>query len=293
MRVKWTDMRNFIAAAGALLVLAACSAVPEPAPVPKRLQQEGGQRTPMTEWFYADDIIRPHDGAARAENGAARSPAASWLVVTNLASQTTSFKATFYFEDIEPRSFSRELPARVSQSFPLQDMSDIIPHGKIFGARVEAEGPVLVQPTRGEYEPHNSVTHAMSSFVAYPGPLGRKETRWAYADGLVLRSDGPLEEWEWISILNPNPTTSADIRVRFLLPDGEREHRLSVPAERVRTVDLFHLDEFPRNVLAGVIVESDSPVVVEQIRRAYSRGVPVITSLWATLAHPIGDLEIE
>jgi hypothetical protein len=241
----------------------------------------------MTQWFYADGIILPDDVPARDADGQVRSPASEWLVVANLARRNATFTATFYFEDIAPRSFTEQVGALRSRSFPLQTMPEVIVPGKHYGVRVESDGPILVQPSRGEYEPHNPVTHAMSSFVAYPGPLGVRETRWAYADGLVLDSDSPLREWEWISILNPASDGEASIRIRFLLPGEEDEHSLSVPAERIRTVNLHSVDAFANNQLTSVIVESDRPVVVE-----HTRGVPVIASLWATLAHPIGDQNI-
>jgi len=283
-------LREILAAAAALAFLASCSRAPSPGTAPRI--GETGQRPPLTQWFYADGRLLPDDTTARGPDGAIRSPAREWLVVANLDRRAVSFTATFYFEDAEPRSFTRSVEARRSQSYALQNMPEVIPAGKLYGARVESDGPILVQPSRGEYEPYNPVTAAMSSFIAYPGPLGARETRWAYADGLVLDDDSPLEEWEWISVLNPSPDGAASVRIRFLRPGGESEHRLAVPAARVGSVDLYHLKAFPRNSLTGIIVESDRPVVVEQIRRAYTKGIPVIASLWATFAHPIGDQEV-
>lgn len=275
----------------ALLFLASCSFAPAPLAPPRR--DEGQTRPPMTQWFYADGMILPDSAPPRAANGRVQSPAREWLVLANLAARTTAFTATYYFEDILPRSLSGNIEARRSQSYALHDKPDLIPPGKLYGARIESDGPLLVQASRGEYEPNNPVTHAMASLIAYPGPLGVRETRWAYADGLVLHNESPLEEWEWISVLNPSASAAASVRIRFLRSGHEREYRLSVPAERVRTVDLFHLPEFARNRLSSVVVESDQPVVVEQIRRAYARGIPVIASLWATFAYPCGDRKIE
>jgi hypothetical protein len=275
----------------ALMFLASCSSAPTPQAPPRRV--EGQTRPPMTQWFYSDGMLLPDSAPPRSANGQVQSPAREWLVLANLAGRTTVFRATYYFEDIAPRSFSGKIEARRSRSYALQDKPDLIPPGKLYGARIESDGPLLVQASRGEYEPNNPVTHAMASFIAYPGPLGVRETRWAYADGLVLQNESPLEEWEWISILNPSASAAASVCIRFLRSGHEREYRLSVPAERVRSVDLFHLPEFTRNQLTSVVVESDQPVVVEQIRRAYTRGIPVIASLWATFAYPCGDQKME
>jgi len=285
-----TMTRQIIAAAALLSLLASCVSNPPPKAAPTGGQ--AGQPAPLTQWFYADGRILPDETPLRSQDGDVRSPAREWLVVANLAARAVSFTATFYFEDAEPRSFTRSVAPRRSQSYALQDMPAVVPPGKLYGARVESDGPIVVQPSRGEYEPYNPVTAAMASFIAYPGPLGVRETRWAYADGLVLHNDSPLEEREWISILNPSPDGAAHVRIRLLRAGRESEHRLDVPAERVRQVDLYRLKAFPRNSLTGIVVESDRPVVVEQIRRAYVKGIPVIASLWATLAHPIGDREV-
>jgi hypothetical protein len=56
-------------------------------------------------------------------------------------------------------------------------------------------------------------------------------------------------------------------------------------------MDLFELGLTPKNRLSGLVAESDIPVVVEQVRRAYVRGIPVVRAMWACLAYPIGDRE--
>lgn len=274
----------------AVVCLVSCSETP---PRREALSEGTQQISPLTEWFYSDGIILADDVPVRDADGTVRSPAREWVVVSNLSARTAAFSVTYYFEDIEPREFTGEIEPRQSRALALQDMPNLIPPGKRHGARVRSNEPILVQPTRGEYEPYNPVTEAMSSFVAYAGPLGLRETKWAYADGLVLRDDGPLEEREWISILNPSSDGAASVRIRFLRGGDQGDHLLTVPAERVRSVDLFHLDSFEANRLTTIIVESDRPVIVEQIRKAYTRGIPVVRSLWATLAYPIGDQLID
>ena len=246
---------------------------------------------PLTEWYYADGIVSPEDTPLAKRRQGSWSPSREWIVLLNLGNEACAATATFFFESSPPRRVSRSLPARGSTYIVVHELSDVVPPGQLYGVRILSSGPVIVQPTRGEYERDNPVTKAMSSFVAYPGPLGKRETKWAYADSLVLHSEGPLEEREWITILNPNRDREASVKIRFLFDGSERTHQLTVPAERVKTVDLFELGLPPRNRLSGLVSESDVPVVVEQVRRAFIRGVPVVQSMWACLAHPIGNQE--
>lgn len=247
---------------------------------------------PMTEWYYADGTIQPDGINPKEAREGVWSPAREWMVIFNLAPRETTATARFYFEDIPPRDFQQKLPARSPGRIVVHDIPDVVPPKKLYAVRVRCDTPIVVQPTRAEYEPWNPITHAMASFVAYPGPLGKKETRWIYADGLTLSSANPLEEWEWISILNPDEKREAKVKITFNFSGEQKVHELTVPAERVRSVDMFNLPIIPKNKISGPIIQSDMPIVVEQVRRAYAKGVPVITSLYATMAYPIGDTDI-
>lgn len=255
--------------------------------------QANAQARPATEWFYADGIIQPDGIDPNKTMKGVWSPTREWIVLFNLSSKDTTVTANFYFEDIPPRPTTKTVRARSSVNFAVQNIPNVVPPNKLYGARFQSPEPFLVQPTRGEYEPYNPVTHAMASFVAYPGPLGQKETKWAYADGLVISSDRVLEEWEWITVLNPAADRDAHVKITFNWPGEQKVHTFTVPAERVKTVDLFNLPIIPKNKIFGPIIESDVPVIVQQVRRCYARGIPVITSMWACLAYPIGDLKIE
>lgn len=247
----------------------------------------------LTEWFYADGIIQP-EGISKDEcMKGVWAPTAEWMVISNLSSEETTVKATFYFEDMPPRQMSQKIPARASRHLVVHNDPEVVPPKKLYAVRVQGNTPFLVQPCRAEYEPNNPVTAAMAVFIAHPGPLGKKETKWVYADGLVLTSEGPLEEWEWITILDPNPDRDAHIKITFNFVGQQKTHALTVPAERVRTVDLFNLPVFLKNSLCQPVVESDVPVVVEQVGRCYARGIPVIQSMYACMALPIGDPRIE
>jgi hypothetical protein len=247
----------------------------------------------LTEWYYADGIIQP-EGITKEEcMKGVWAPTAEWMVISNLSSKETTVKATFYFEEMPPRQMSQKIPAHASGHLVVHNHPEVVLPKKLYGVCVQGDTPFLVQPCRAEYEPNNPVTAAMAAFIAHPGPLGKKETRWVYADGLVLTSEGPLEEWEWITILNPNPGQDAHIKIFFNFVGQQKTHTLTVPAERVRTVDLFNLPVFLKNSLCQPIIESDVPVVVEQVRRCYAKGIPVIQSMYACMALPIGDQRIE
>jgi len=247
---------------------------------------------PMTEWYYADGTIQPDGINPKEAREGVWSPAREWMVVFNLSQQEAVATARFYFEDIAPREYQQKLPARSPGRIVVHELPEIVPPKKLYAVRVRCETPVVVQPTRAEYEPWNPVSHAMASFVAYPGPLGKRETRWIYADGLTLSSGNPLEEWEWISILNPDEHREAKVKITFNFAGEQKVHDITVPAERVRSVDMYNLPIIPKNKISGPIIESDIPIVVEQVRRAYTKGIPVITALWATLAYPVGDTDI-
>ena len=242
------------------------------------------------DWYCPEGIIRPEGGAGIP--GIA-SPAHDWIVLLNLSRLPALVTATFYFEELAPRSTTLLVPGHGRRRLMPDALPDLVPRDTRYGLRVTSTAPIIVQPTRGEYTPGDPVTEAMASFVAYPGPLGTRETRWAYADGIVLASDEPLEEREWITILNPDPARAASLTLVFLLNDGRRTMPLAVPAARLRSVDLFDLPLVPKNIGFGVVVESDVPVVVEQVRRAYRKGNPTTVSLFACLAQPIGGAALD
>jgi len=254
---------------------------------------EPQSRPSLTEWFYADGIIQPEGISMKEAMKGVWAPTKEWMVISNLSPKETTVTATFYFEDLPPRQKAQKIPARASGYIVVQDIPQIVPPKKLYGVRVQGNAPFLVQPCRAEYEPNNPVTAAMAAFVAYPGPLGKRETKWVYGDGLVLTSEGPLEEWEWITILNPNAGRDAHVKIGFNFVREQKTHALTVPAERVRTVDLFNLPVFQKNSICQPVVESDVPVVVEQVRRCYAKGIPVIQSIYACLAFPIGDKDLE
>jgi hypothetical protein len=232
----------------------------------------------LTEWFYADGLVNP---------AGKPTPSREWIVLYNPGDLPANAAVTFFFERREPVTISRLAPPHAGISVAVQD---VIPADLHYGVRVRSDRMLIVQPSRGEYFPGNPVTQAMASFVAYPGPLGKRETKWAYADGLILKNDEELEELEWVSILNPSESRAATVTLRFETGGHATTHPVTVDAQRAFSVDLFRLASFPKNKLVGVTVESDVPIVVEQVRRAYKKGDSAIAALWACLAFPIGGM---
>lgn len=240
----------------------------------------------LTEWYYADGRVNPFGVKPNQSPDQIRTPAREWLVLYNPGELPVSAAITFYFTARAPMTISRSVAPHAGTSVAVHE---VVPADLAYAVRVRSDRMVIVQPSRGEYEPDNPVTHAMASFVAYPGPLGKRETKWVYADGLVLRNQDDLEEWEWVAILNPDASRTAKLKLRFESSGQVTTHAIEVAPQRMSSVDLMHLDAFPKNKLVGVTVESDTPIVVEQVRRAYKKGIPIITAMWACLAFPIGD----
>ena len=225
----------------ALVILATASCT-QPARTP------GGETAsgPLREWYYSGAWIQEE---AREGGGAFPrmwSPANEWLVALNLGSVPTDLETTFYYEERPPSTQSWRVGPQATSAIPLHDTADLPTEPVRFGVRIRSREPIIIQPTRGESPPGESVTGAMSSYIAYPGPLGQKETRWAYADGLILASRYDLEEREWIAILNPHPASDAHIELVFLVGGERITEDLTVPAERIRVVDLFNTKSFPR-----------------------------------------------
>jgi hypothetical protein len=240
----------------------------------------------LTEWYYADGRVNPENVDPRKSPDLIRTPAKEWLVLYNPGEVEVRAAITFYFADRNPLTVTRAVSPHAGSSLPVHE---VVPPDVQYGVRVRSDRMVIVQPSRGEYIPGSPVTQGMASMMAHPGPLGKRETKWVYSDGLVLKNDTDLEEWEWVSILNPDETKTANITLHFDTSGETTTHTLKVGAQRAATVDLMHLDAFPKNKLVGVTTESDSPIVVQQIRRAYKRGETKIAAMWACLAFPMGD----
>jgi hypothetical protein len=242
----------------------------------------------------------------------------AWALLVNLSeTQDAEVTATWYYVDEPPKDFGFTLPAGQQGRLHMQERPDHLgtanlPPGcnprKRFGMRVKSTQPVVVQATVGDAIGDERVTNSMATFLFHPGPLGELEKRWYYVDCVYITSDRfPLEEREWLTILNPN-REEARCRVTFI-PGGDvdvgaqatRAHRpelqpveieLTVPAERILPTDLADLPDVLPNQPYAVRVQSNLPVTVQGIRHIFERGKYEFSRAWAVLdAMPVADTE--
>jgi hypothetical protein len=240
----------------------------------------------------------------------------AWLLLVNLnPSQAAQVTGTFFYEDEPPQDFNFILPAGRQGRIHLHDEPDDLgtvnmPPGcnprQRFGLRLVSSQPIIAQATVGDRLPHERITNSMATFMFHPGPLSDLETQWYYVDCIYLTADGvPLEEREWLTILNPNPVP-ADCTITFI-PGGDvdvgygigqsatqlapTDYRLTVPAERILPTLLSDLPQVLPNQPYAVRVRSDVPVTVQGIRPIFERGKYEFSRAWAVLeAMPVARL---
>lgn len=282
------------AAAGTLAVAVAAAApllVASPVPAP-------GSRA-MTEWYIADALRLPT--GTRPDQGVhgAVGHALEWLIIFNLSDEDAQVSITHYYEDKAPATFTLPIKARRStQTGGHRDASEPqIPMGKLYGIRVQSPVPIVIQATRAEEEygivpPAGMPGRSFLSRLGYPGPLGQRETAWVYADSCVQRDNPRAKEYEWLTVLNPTPDRDAHVKVTF---NGNTQtvYSFTVGAERVRTIDMQQVEAHPDHAIIGVLVESDVPVIAEQIRRYVFRAHPAPAGTWIVTGFPVGDRNLQ
>jgi hypothetical protein len=242
----------------------------------------------------------------------------AWALMLNLSSkQAVEVTATFFYEDEPPRDFTFTLPAGRQGRLHMQEQPDNLgtsnlPPGcnprKRFGMRVRSTAPILVQATVGDRLAHERVTNSMATFMFHPGPLSDLEKQWYYVDCVYITSEKwPLEEREYVTILNPNkspahctitfiPGGDVDVGAKVAKPSQANpepaEHALTVPAERILPTDLANLPMVRPNQPYAVRVRSDVPITVQGIRHIFERGKYEFSRAWAVLdARPIADVD--
>jgi hypothetical protein len=242
----------------------------------------------------------------------------AWMLLVNLsAKRAAQITGTFFYEDEPARDFTFTLPAGRQGRVHLQQEPDNlgtanIPPGcnprKRFGLRVRSSGPIVVQATVGDRLPHERITNSMATFMFHPGPLGDLEKQWYYVDCLYLTAeDVPLEEREWLTILNPN-RQPAHCTITFI-PGGDVDvgngiaspmdpglkpvdYDLTVEPERIRSTLISDLPLVLPNQPYAARVRSDLPITVQGIRPIFERGQYAFSRAWAVLdARPIATNE--
>jgi len=217
---------------------------------------------------------------------------AGYLLILNLdQANDADIEVTFYYEDQAPTKVHYRLAAgREGVSYVGPEASERlgVPLEKRFGMRVSSTTPVVVQCTQGDYIHGGPVTNNMVTNMFTPGPLGEKHKVWYYIDCIVLRSSSPLEEREWITLLNPNRET-AHVTLTFIpggsmrlgtgeVLSGDPEERgfqteLEVGAERILQTRLHEdIVEVEPNHHYSVRIESNLPITAQATRRIFERG---------------------
>lgn len=223
---------------------------------------------PYTEWYYADGMMIDNLNGKKWDG---HWGSGDWICMVNPGAKDASITITVFYEDLPPRDHHITLAARRARNLGLHGVPGLLELNKLYGVRVRSDVPILVQNTRGEYEPEDPVTNAMGSTILTPGPLTEKDKELWYADGIIL-TGGILEESEWLSVLNPN---DEEAEITLTIYYGNKEpgtYTYSVPAERVRTVKMDDLEIVPKNELFSVRIQSSVPVAAEEVRRVYERG---------------------
>lgn len=238
----------------------------------------------------------------------------AWMLILNLSQKhDAQVTITFFYPDEPPKDFTFTLAAGRQGRLHFQDEPDNLgtinlPPGcnprKRFGVRVRSTQPVIVQATGGDRIGDERITNSMATYLYHPGPLGELEKRWFYVDCVYLTSPNfPLEEREWLTILNPNPQPAHCV-VTFIpggdVDVGRRASRppqvdipavqkhLTVPAERILPSLISDWEGVLPNQPYAVRVESDLPITVQGIRHIFERGKYEFSRCWAVLdAMPI------
>lgn len=251
---------------------------------------------PLNEWYVADALRLPEDMKPDREVHGAVGHALEWLIIFNLSDQDAKVSVTHYYEDKAPATFEVPVKARGSTQTGghKQESEPEVPMGRLYGIRVQSPVPIVIQATRAEEEhgvapPAGMPGRSFLSRLGYPGPLGQRETAWVYADSCVQRDNPRAKEFEWLTVLNPTSGREAHIKVTFNNGSKQTSHTFTVGAERVRSVDLQEVEAHPNHDITGVLVESDVPVVVDQIRRYVFRAHPAPAGTWIVTGYPVGD----
>lgn len=236
-----------------------------------------------------------------------------YILILNLDQKNDAdLELTFYYEDQAPAQAHYRLAAGREGLVHLGARSSNkpdVPLDKRFGIRVHSSHPVIVQSTQGDTIHGSPVTNNMVTHLFVPGPLGEQHQVWYYVDCIVLRNPTPLEEREWITLLNPH-SRPAHVTLTFF-PGGMMQHgtaevqmadpdeqafqfRLQVGAERILQTRLHEdVTEVRPNHHYSVRIESDLPITAQATRRIFERGNYAFSRSIALLdCIPTGKLEL-
>ncbi len=212
------------------------------------------------------------------------------LLAFNPGPRDAELTVTLFFEDREPVSFLFSAPAGKSSETNYAKWP-VRPNTR-FALRVESPVPLVCQSTNGwnvtlnDYSPHAptksplGVRETAKSYMA----ITRLAQEWFVADGIVI--DMPdrmyVRESEWAVLLNPG---DVPVQVTMALHyDDVAEHRLSVPARRLKVV---YMDDIARrNSHYGVRWTSDQPIAVQWLRAVLWNDRDEVMAFWSVPCVP-------
>jgi hypothetical protein len=214
-----------------------------------------------------------------------------WPVLMSLAEKPAQVRFLTHFEDAEPMEIKVEVKPGEAKVLSLHEM-DQFPDGKLMAFKLTSDQPILPQFSYSEDGiPVPTTQLFMSgagSRVAHPGPLGKRETKWAYADGHTRKDTDAMADIDWFVVFNPNDRQDADVKIRMSWADAAVENTLRVPAGRVRVFRPGKEAGFKFGRTFGSIFTSNTPVVIEAVRR-FAQVKPFVSlNQWTTPAVAIG-----
>jgi len=244
----------------------------------------------MTEYFMEYEIIDYVTGrTAKSFN-----QMGGVALILNLNEQKdANCTMTFYYQANDPMQYKLSVPAGRQGLVWFGDQRfGTVPPGidfsQRFGLKITSDEPIIVQSTQGDAKLNDLVTNSMVTQMFYPGPLTKKHCEWYYIDCIVITAEGnPLEEREWLSVLNPQPK-DAEVKITFI-PGGtfkfpeailemddpnicKTEYKITVKGERLLPLDVYKIPGVMPNQHYAVRVSSTEPVTIMGIRRIYKRG---------------------
>jgi hypothetical protein len=254
---------------------------------------------PMQEWYFGESINMPPGSKYTEAVSGCEGPTQEWLCLFNVSSHPAKAEVTLFFEDAPPKTLHYDLPPAATKVLKWHDkaLENDVPKRKLFSTRVRANQPLIAQSCRSE-NPGGATDkgNSTTSRFGHAGPLGKKETKWALADSLVSTNLTGWQDLEFLTILNPNPGQSAKVSITWFGRDGRTTHKVTIAPERVVNIDLAKLPESSRSrtvATAGVIVESNIPIIPESVRRVVISENRSPRGMWSLPLYPVGDQKLD
>jgi hypothetical protein len=262
----------------------------------------------MTEYFIEHELIDYVTGTATRSSNRMGGVA----LILNLDQEHAAHcELTFFYQHREPAVYTVVVPqSRQALVWFGDQRFGLVPPGidfsQRFGLRLRSDRPVIVQSTQGDSKIDDPVTNSMVTQMFCQGPLTANHKEWYYIDSILITGvDNPLEEREWLSVLNPGANDAA-ILLTFIpggtlkFPEGVLEmedldeqpvlYRFTAERQRLSCTDLANIPGIVPNHHYAVRLSSSEPVTFMGIRRIFRRGhYDYSTSVAFLDAIPVGN----